>query len=144
VAGASPPPARRCGGGARRDGHGAGGDVPTGEPVRHLLEGLALLELDRPGESAQAFSDALAAVDALLTLADRNVDALEVRALALSGLAVALGDPARAAKAAEAFARARTVTSAAGVVANTRRLLGIITAHNRSGLLTAIGSGSGS
>jgi hypothetical protein len=38
----------------------------------------------------------------------------ESRALALSGLAVVADDPALAAEAAEAFARARAVTSAAG------------------------------
>jgi hypothetical protein len=80
-----------------------------------LLEGLALLELNRPGESAQAFSDALAAAGALLALADRNVAALGVRALALSGLAVLGDDPAQAAGAAEAFVRANTVTRAPGV-----------------------------
>ena len=117
---------------------------PPGEPAMHLLEGLALLELNRPDESAQAFSDALAAADGLLALADRNVDALEVRALALSGLAVVTSDQSPAAEAAEAFARARAVTTAAGVVADSRRLLGIITAHDPSGLLTAIESGSGS
>lgn len=85
---------------------------------------------------------ALAAADALLALADRNVDALEVRALALSGLAVVAGDPAQAAEAAQAFARANTVTRAPGVVADTRRLFEIITAHDPSGLLTAIGSES--
>jgi hypothetical protein len=89
--------------------------------------GLALLELNRPDESAPAFRDALAAVDAL-----------EVRALALSGLAVVAANPARAAKAAEAFARARAVTRAPGVVADTRRLLGIITAHDHSRMLAAL------
>ena len=113
---------------------------PPEEPARRLLEGLALLELNRPGEGAQAFSDALAAADALLALADRNVAALGVRALALSGLAVVAADPARAAEAAEAFVRARGVTTAEGVVADTRRLLGIITAHDQSNVLTAIGS----
>jgi tetratricopeptide (TPR) repeat protein len=117
---------------------------PPEEPAMHLLEGLALLELNHPDESAQALNEALASADALLAHADRNVAALEVRALALSGLAVVAGDPARAAEAAEAFARARAVTTAPGVVADTRRLLDLITKHDGSGLLTAIGSGSGS
>jgi tetratricopeptide (TPR) repeat protein len=117
---------------------------PLEEPAMHLLEGLALLELNRPGESAQVFTDALIAADGLLALADRNVAALEVRALALSGLAVVTSDQARAAEAAEAFAQARAVTSAPGVVADTRRLLGIIAAHDQAGLLTATGCGSGS
>jgi len=111
---------------------------PLEEPAMRLLEGLALLELNRPGESAQAFSSALAAADDLLTLADRNVAALEMQALALSGLAVVTGDQARAAEAAQAFARARAVTRAPGVVADTRRLLGIVTAHDHSGILATL------
>jgi tetratricopeptide (TPR) repeat protein len=111
---------------------------PPGEPAMHLLEGLALLELNRPDESVQAFSEALATADALLALADRNVAVLEARALALSGLAVVAGDAAQAAEAANAFARARAVTRAPGVVADTRRLLGIVTAHDHSGILDAL------
>ena len=111
---------------------------PPGEPAMCLLKGLALLELKRPGESALAFTEALTAADGLLALADRNVAALEARALALSGLAVVADDPARAAEAAEAFARARAVTRAPGVVADTGRLLGIVTAHDHSGLLAAL------
>jgi tetratricopeptide (TPR) repeat protein len=114
---------------------------PPVEPAMRLLEGLAVLELNRLGDTARAFSDALTAADSLLALADRNVDALEVRALALSGLAVVAGDPARAAQAAEAFARARAVTRAPGVVADTRRLLGIITTHDHSGILAALDPG---
>jgi hypothetical protein len=48
---------------------------PLEEPARQVLKGLALLELNRPDESARALSDALVAADALLALADRNVDA---------------------------------------------------------------------
>jgi tetratricopeptide (TPR) repeat protein len=111
---------------------------PLEKPVMHLLEGVALLKLNRPDQSAQAFTEALAAADGLLGLADRNVAALEVRALALSGLAVVEGDPARAAEAAEAFAEARAVTRAPGVVSDTRRLLGIVMAHDHSGILDAL------
>ena len=46
--------------------------------------------------ACEAFSDAVTAAEALLALADRNVAALYARALALSGLAAATGDPARA------------------------------------------------
>ncbi len=113
---------------------------PLEEPALCLLDGLALLELRRLTESRQALTDAVAAADALLALADRNVAALEARALALSGLAVVAGDPARAAEAVQAFAQARAVTRAPGVVAETRRLLGIITAHDQSGVLAAFDS----
>ena len=111
---------------------------PAEEPTLRLLEGLALLELHRVEESMRAFSDAVTAADALLALADSNVAALQARALALSGLAAAAGDPARATEAAEAFARARTVTSAAGVAADTRRLLDQIAGHDRSGILADV------
>lgn len=96
---------------------------PVEEPAMRLLEGLALLELQRVDESTRALSGAITAADSLLALADRNVAALHIRALALSGLAVAAGDPARFAEAGEAFARARTVTSAVGVTADSRRML---------------------
>jgi len=116
---------------------------PPEGPAMHMFQGLALLELDRLDESVQALTEALAAAYGLLALADRNVAALGARALALSCLAVVTSDQARAAEAAEAFARARAVTRAPGVVADTRRLLGIITAHDQAGLLTATGCGSG-
>ena len=111
---------------------------PAEEPAIRLLEGLALLGLHRREESVQAFRGALAAADALLALADSNVAALQARALALSGLAAATGDPARAAEAGEAFARADAVTGAAGVAADTRRLLDQIACHDQSGILAQI------
>ena len=103
-----------------------------------FLEGLALLELRRPGESAEAFTEALTAADALLALADSNVAALRVRALALSGLAVATADPLRAVTACEAFARADAVTRAAGVAEDTHRLLNAIACHDPSGILAGV------
>ncbi len=111
---------------------------PTGEPTMLLLAGLALLGLHRADDSARAFSDAVAAADALLALADGNVDALQARALALSGLAAVTGESARATQAMDAFARARAVTSATGVAADTRRLFDQITCHDRSGVLREV------
>jgi tetratricopeptide (TPR) repeat protein len=111
---------------------------PTGEPIMRLLEGLALLELHRADEGVEAFRDVRTATDALLALADSNVAALQARALALSGLAATTGDPARAAEAADAFARGDAVTSAAGVAADTRRLLEQIACHDRSGILAEV------
>ena len=103
-----------------------------------LLEGLALLELHRADEGVRAFGNAVTTADALLALADSNVAALQARALALCGLAAATGDPARATQAAEAFARAPAMTSAAGVAADTRRLLDVIASHDRSGVLAGV------
>ena len=103
-----------------------------------LLEGLALLGLHRRGEAVLAFSDALATADALLTLADSNIAALQARALGLSGLAVATGDPARASEAVQAFARTHTITTAAGVTADARCLLKVIVSYDRSGILSQV------
>jgi tetratricopeptide (TPR) repeat protein len=108
---------------------------PAGAPAMRLLEGLALLELHHPEESMRAFSDAVTAADALLALADRNVAALQARALALSGLAVAADDSARATEAGEAITQANAVASAAGVAADTRSLLDQIARHDRSSVL---------
>ena len=120
----------------RRDGRGAQACVPARGAVP--LEGLALLGLHRTGEAVRAFSDALATSDALLALADKNVAALQVRALALSGLAAAVGDPVRAAQAIEAFALTPNITSAPGVAADTLGLLKAIASHDRSGVLTEV------
>jgi tetratricopeptide (TPR) repeat protein len=114
---------------------------PREEPTMRLLEGMALLGLRRAGDSAAAFDEALGSCNALLALAGRNVAALQVRALALSGLCVATSTPGRAGDAVEAFARARAVTDAAGVVADTRRLFTLIAAHDSSGTLAEVEPG---
>ncbi len=111
---------------------------PAGEPTMRLLEGLALLGLHRPGEAVRAFSDALTAADALLALADGNVASLQARALALSGLAAATGDPARASEAVQALTRASAITSAAGVAADTHRLLKVIASSDLSRILAEV------
>ena len=111
---------------------------PAEEPTRRLLEGLALLELRQADEGVRAFTDTLSAADGLLALADSNVAALQARALALSGLATATGDTARASEAEQAFARAHTMLSAPGVAADTRRLFKTIAGHDRSDVLAQI------
>ena len=111
---------------------------PAEEPTMRLLEGLALLELDRREESVRAFHDAVTAADTLLALSDRNVAALQARALALTGLAVVAGDLARAAEAGEALGVADALTDAAGVTADTRRMLDQIARHDQSGILTKV------
>jgi hypothetical protein len=104
------------------------------------VEALALLELHRSEEAVRAFSDALTAADTHLALADTNVAALQVRALALSGLAVTTSDPAWAAKTDTALTRAQAITNAPGMTADTHRLLKLIASHDRSGILAEIGS----
>jgi tetratricopeptide (TPR) repeat protein/cellulose biosynthesis protein BcsQ len=111
---------------------------PTAEPTMRLLEGLALLELHRANEAVLAFRNALAAADALLMLSDSNVAASQARVLALSGLAIGTADPAMAADAVQAFVQASDVISAAGVAADTRRLLNAIASQDQSHLLAGV------
>ena len=111
---------------------------PPEEPAMRLLEGLALLELGRIEESVRVFNEAVTAADTLLALADRNVTALQARALALSGLAAVAGDQALAAQAGEALGRAGALTGAAGVAADTRRMLDQIARHDQSGILAEV------
>jgi hypothetical protein len=103
-----------------------------------MLEGVALLELGRIDEAVPTFSDALNAADALLALADRNMAALQARALALCGLAAATGDPAHISDAGRAIARVRAVCDAAGVAADTQRLLDRIATHDPAGVLAEV------
>jgi len=111
---------------------------PAEEPTMRLLAGLALLGLDRASEAVPALSDALTAADALLALADQNVAALQARALALAGLPVATGDYGRASEAVQALTRLPSATSAAGVAADTRRLLDVIASHDHAGILAEL------
>jgi hypothetical protein len=72
----------------------------------------------------------------LLDLSSKNVAALQVRALALSGLAVTADVPADAAV--EAFAHLRAVANAPGLAAETRRLLEVIASQDDAGVLADI------
>ncbi len=87
----------------------------------------------------QAFSDALTNAETLLALAELNIAALQVRALALSGLAAAADDPTRAAQAVDAFTRLNRATKAAGVVADSIWLLDAISsAFDSAGVLADV------
>lgn len=111
---------------------------PLLEPMLLLLQAIALLRLGRTADTLPAFNRADRAADALLQLADRNVAALQAQALALCGLAVATGDPDMAAHAADAFDRARAVTTAAGVTTASLQLLNQIRRNDSAGILTGL------
>jgi tetratricopeptide (TPR) repeat protein len=111
---------------------------PTEQPTILLLEGLALLELHRVDDATQAFADAVTAAGELLALADRNVAALQARALTLAGVAATTGDATRATEAAAALTRLDTTTRAQGVASETRELLDMIAAHDATGVLAEI------
>jgi hypothetical protein len=98
-----------------------------------LLEGIALSRMGRAG-AHEAFSKALAAADTMQAMAPCNVDALDARALACAGLALT-GDPDRAGEAVATFRQARTVTGAAGVVAQVAALFDVLAASDELGIL---------
>jgi tetratricopeptide (TPR) repeat protein len=108
---------------------------PIEQPTLLLLRGIGLLQLGRTIDGVQAFEAANRAADALLELHDRNVAALYAQALALCGLAVATTDPDKAGHAADAFTRARAVTTAAGVTTASMQLLDQIRRNDQDGLL---------
>jgi tetratricopeptide (TPR) repeat protein len=87
-----------------------------------LLAGIARLKLGQPDQAATAFFRAVAHADARLKHSMTAYAAFDTRALALSGLA-ATGDPAALPDAVGTFHRARHLTTAAGIVARTLRLL---------------------
>lgn len=91
---------------------------PVERPRLRLLQGVALSQLQRVEEAIQAFNEALTNAESLLVLAELNIAALQVRALAQSGLAAATSDPIRATQAGEAFTQLYRATRAAGVVAD--------------------------
>jgi tetratricopeptide (TPR) repeat protein len=108
---------------------------PVDTPGIRLLHGLACLRIDDVDQAGSAFRAALSEADTLLGLTPRNVAASQVRALALSGLAVTADGSAGAAL--RAFAQVRA--DAPGLVAETRRLLEVIVAADNSGVLAGIG-----
>jgi tetratricopeptide (TPR) repeat protein len=111
---------------------------PREAPALELLRGLSLLDLERAGEAALAFNNSVAAADSLLALAGESIAGLKARALALSGLTVATGDPALAAEAHNAFIRFDAAVSAAGVIADSYRLLEMIASHDPSNVLAGV------
>jgi hypothetical protein len=115
--------------------------LPSGEPRRRLLKGIALLGLGRSDEASAAFHDGLTGAEELLVLADSNVAALQARALALAGLAATGRDPARADEARAGMDRIRAVTTATGITAEAQQLLDLIVAFDASGTLDGIRAG---
>jgi hypothetical protein len=80
----------------------------------------------------------LTAAEELLAHAASNVAALQARALALSGLAAVTASPDLVTQATQAFTQLRAVTTAAGVTADIRWLLTVISSHARAGVLPQV------
>ncbi|HEY0736053.1 MAG TPA: tetratricopeptide repeat protein [Herpetosiphonaceae bacterium] len=98
-----------------------------------VLMGLALMHDDRSAARAR-FTAAVGEADALLDHTPELFKAFDVKALALSGLAV-LDGAQHVPEAIAAFHAARAINRDAGVVARTLRLLDLLAAEDDAGLL---------
>ena len=112
-------------------------DYPADRVALSLLSGITQLRQDQPMAAAQEFRDAITQADELLQLTSGDYDALDTKALALSGLALTT-DPGKAAEASEMFCAARAITSADGIVRRTLALFNILAAADRGGMLAGI------
>jgi tetratricopeptide (TPR) repeat protein len=109
---------------------------PPTQAMSALLAGLSRLRAARKVEATQWFTTALAHADRQLEQTPRDYTALDVRALALCGLAITAASSDVTAGI-EAFRAARQITSAAGTVVRTLRLLDQIIAAEPTATLTA-------
>jgi tetratricopeptide (TPR) repeat protein len=118
-------------------GQAAAIDYPGERAMLALLTGVSRLRQDQPDAAEAAFAQALAAADARLGETPGDYAHLDVRALALRGLALAnpQANPGAMAESIESFRRARSVNSEAGVTARTLRLLDQLTAADPGGTL---------
>ena len=112
-------------------------NYPAQQPTVRLLEGVALLGMERLDEAMPALSAAVAAADEQLSKAATNVDALNVRGLALSALAL-IDEPHLAAEAIDSFRQARTVTTAAGIITDVTQLFDVLAERDKTEALASV------
>jgi hypothetical protein len=112
-------------------------DYPSDRATLSLLSGITQLRQDQPMAAAQELRNAITQADELLQQTSGAYDALDTKALALSGLALA-ADPGKAAEASAMFCAARTMTSADGIVRRTLALFDALAAADRGGILVGI------
>nr|MDQ2694536.1 hypothetical protein [Pseudomonadota bacterium] len=94
----------------------------------------------RQGDSTaarQAFAEAIAQAEALLSKTRELYDTLDSKALALCGLALC-ENPAHTAAASEACRAARTINKDAGVVGRVVRVFDALAAADREGILKGV------
>jgi tetratricopeptide (TPR) repeat protein len=97
-------------------------NYPTYRSAVCALSGIVALRLGHVAAARADFSMSLTEGDALLAKYEHNLDALNTKGLALSGL-VLCGDSGRLAAAIEAYRSARAVSRARGIVTQTLMLL---------------------
>ena len=130
------------------------GDLPAARKMAEAASGYRVLLSDAltatilgvvacrqqdPSAAHKAFTAAIGQVDELLTMTPDLHDVLYTKALALSGLALC-GDTKQIPAAREAFAAARKVTSAAGVVRRVLQLFDALAIGDANHILTDVRS----
>ena len=112
-------------------------DYPANRAEVSLLSGIAQLRQDQPAPAAQEFHTAITQADEQLQQTSKAYQALDIKALALCGLALTT-DPTKAAEASTVFRAARTITSADGIVNQALALFNALAATDRADILTGI------
>jgi tetratricopeptide (TPR) repeat protein len=113
-------------------------DEPCNNSYAQALRGLLALRLGETEEAREALTLALEGAETLLARNAQNYYALDSKGLALSGLAVACDDDARAAEAAEAHRAARAVNRGAGTVTWALRLFDELARADASCVLAGV------
>ena len=112
-------------------------DYPPHRAWLSLLLGIAQLRQDHAAAAAAEFRDAITQADALLQQASGAYEALDIKALALCGLALTTG-PLQAVEATAAFRAARAITSAEGIVRRTLAVFNALAAADPGDVLAEI------
>lgn len=110
-------------------------EVPRTSHGAWAISGVIALRRGEVKTAREAFVAAVAAAEMLLSRNDRNPPALDSRGLALCGLALCEGDPARLTAAGASYKSARTICGDAGIVARSLRLFDELARADAAGML---------
>jgi hypothetical protein len=109
-------------------------DYPENIMAVWTATGIIRLRQDEPAAASEAFERGLAEADRLLELSEQNVSALDNKGLALCGLTLCENERHLPA-AEEAFAAARKITQAKGVVTSVLNRFDALAVADKEGLL---------
>jgi tetratricopeptide (TPR) repeat protein len=109
-------------------------NYPRDEAKLSLMSGIAQLRLDQPTSAGREFHAAIIQADRLIEQASAAYQALDIKALALCGLALT-NDPNAASDASMVFLKARRIISADGIVKQNLALFNVLAVADRSGII---------
>jgi tetratricopeptide (TPR) repeat protein len=112
-------------------------DEPSNNHYVLALLGLIVLRQGDTAAAREAFTEAVAQAETMLTYSAQNFNVLDSKGLALCGLAVC-GDAGRVAEAAEAYRAARAINKDAGVVGRVLRLFDALAESDGASLLAGV------